>query len=156
MSKLKLFVPLFFLFYLMGINSVFALEKIKAAVRSSVTGKIIAEYNVEVAINFQDQAKGLSHRQYLADNEGMIFVFPPKTRISFWMKDTYIPLDLIFINADGKINDIVSDAKPLSETPLYADYPYQYCLEINAGQAKQKGIVRGDWVIFPKISTTAQ
>ena len=136
------------IFVLTNIGSAFALEKIKLTIVDGKTQKLLVEYRVEVAMTYQEQTRGLSQRTNLPENEGMLFVFPANSTIAFWMKDTYLALDLIFIDGQGKIVDIATHAKPLSETAIKAKQPYRYCLEINAGQAKLKKIKEGDQVVF--------
>ncbi len=78
-------------------------------------------------------------RRDLPDDAGMLFVFPEDTRTSFWMKDTFIPLTIAFLAADGRILAVV-DGKPLDETPLDPGVTYRYALEVNQGWFGRRGL----------------
>ncbi len=101
---------------------------------------------VELACTDYERARGLMYRKKLPKNRGMLFVFPYLSRHSFWMKNTYIPLDMIHIDADHKIVGIIENARPLSTTPLTVDKPSLYVLEVNAFFARDHGIKVGDTV----------
>ena len=107
-------------------------------------------FEVEIAKTSQQRARGLMGRTSLAVNRGMLFLFPADTESSFWMKDTPIALDLIFINADGLIVDLIENAEPLSETLLTPDSPYRTVLELPAGTVSQQGMQVGDQVTLPQ------
>lgn len=103
-------------------------------------------FKVEVARTGAEQAKGLMFRTAMGANEGMIFPFdPPRAGVAFWMKNTVIPLDIIFIGADHRIVNI-ANAVPYSLDPLPAAGPVSGVLEINGGRAAQLGIAAGDKV----------
>lgn len=101
---------------------------------------------VEVARSPQEQAKGLMFRTTMGADEGMIFPFDPPRGASFWMRNTVIPLDLLFIAPDGRISNIAANAVPYDETPLQSIGPARAVLELNGGRAAQLGIVPGDRV----------
>lgn len=109
-----------------------------------------ASFNVWIAESDEDRAKGLMKRESLPENQGMWFVFPVSENYSFWMKDTLIPLDWIFVDVDGsgqmKVVDIKADNKPKDETLYAPKAPFRYALEINAGQAAKLGLKVGDAV----------
>ncbi|MEJ2314261.1 MAG: DUF192 domain-containing protein [Nitrospirota bacterium] len=102
-------------------------------------------FNVEVAADPGSRARGLMFRRHLDRNSGMLFVFPGESRISFWMKNTSIPLDIIFADSGGKIVDLKTMEPcvdgPCPEYPSRA--PFTYALEINAGLAEAYGIRPG-------------
>jgi uncharacterized membrane protein (UPF0127 family) len=102
-------------------------------------------FTVEVARTFEQQETGLMFRRSLARNHGMIFPLDQPQMASFWMKNTLIPLDIIFIRSDGRIARIAT-AKPLDETPVLAGEPVTAVLEIRGGLAARLGIKRGDRV----------
>ena len=102
-------------------------------------------FTVEVANTAEQQAMGLMFRRSLGPNKGMIFPFDPPQFVSFWMKNTLIPLDMIFIRADGKIARIAT-AKPLDETPVLSGDTVVAVLEIRGGRSAQLGIRAGDKV----------
>lgn len=94
----------------------------------------------EVALTPEEQAKGLMFRKKLPKNFGMWFIFSADTDHAFWMKNTYIPLDLIFVDSNLDIVSIYRDAKPLSETPINSSKTYRYVLEVNAGFADKNNL----------------
>lgn len=100
---------------------------------------------IEVARTPQQQEYGLMNRQTLPAGHGMIFPFKPPQRVSFWMKNTLIPLDMLFIRADSTVADIRT-AVPLSLDPVGPEEPIANVLEINGGEAARLGIKPGDRV----------
>ncbi len=107
-------------------------------------------FEVEIAKTSQERARGLMGRTDLAANRGMLFLFPADTGSPFWMKDTPIALDLIFMNADGLIVDLIENAEPLSETLLTPHSPYRTVLEVPAGTISREGVREGDSVTVPQ------
>ncbi len=105
-------------------------------------------YRVEVAATQAERAVGLMHRRELAPDAGMLFLFPSETYQRFWMKDTYIPLDILFISADLHVVGAVENARPHDTTSLFIDKPAHYGLEVNAGDVARHGIVPGSVVVF--------
>jgi uncharacterized membrane protein (UPF0127 family) len=103
-------------------------------------------FTVELASNFESQQHGLMNRRQLAPDGGMLFDFRRDASQSFWMKDTYLPLDMLFIRSDGTISSIVPNAVPLSTTPIRSAEPVRAVLEINGGKAIELGIASGDQV----------
>jgi hypothetical protein len=103
-------------------------------------------FNVEVASDSQSQEYGLMFRKSLAPKAGMLFDFHTAVETSFWMKNTLIPLDMIFIGMDGTISSVAPDAVPLSTTPIPAAEPVRAVLEIGGGRAAQFGIYPGEKV----------
>jgi uncharacterized protein len=101
------------------------------------------EFTVEVAATPQQQERGLMFRKSLAGDRGMIFPYSPAQEVAFWMKNTLIPLDIIFIRTDGTIARITK-AKPMDETPLPSGEPVATVLEIRGGRAAELGIKVGD------------
>ena len=107
-------------------------------------------FNVEVARTPDEQARGLMFRTSLAKNGGMIFPFDPPRPASFWMKNTLIPLDMIFIRSDGSIARIADNAVPESLEPVVSGEPVAAVLEIGGGRAAELGIAEGDQVTWPR------
>ncbi|HKT84564.1 MAG TPA: DUF192 domain-containing protein [Novosphingobium sp.] len=103
-------------------------------------------FRVEVARTDAEQEKGLMFRTKMGPDEGMIFPEDPPRRPAFWMKNTVIPLDIIFIGTDGRILNIAANAVPYDETPLPAAGMASGVLELNGGRAAQLGIKPGDKV----------
>jgi uncharacterized membrane protein (UPF0127 family) len=108
-------------------------------------------FQVEVADTPAKREMGLQYRRELADDRGMIFIFPVESQQSFWMKNTPIPLDMIFINRDRKIVGIVEQTTPFSLDARSVATPSRYVLEIKGGLAKRYGIQAGDAVRFEGI-----
>lgn len=121
------------------------------AIISTKSGKEYA-VRVEIADTPAKRELGLQYRRELADDQGMLFLFPAPSVLTFWMKNTPIPLDMIFISSDLRIVGIVRDAVPFSLEPLSVGAPSQYVLEIKGGLAKAKGIDVGDGVRFEGVS----
>jgi uncharacterized membrane protein (UPF0127 family) len=109
------------------------------------------EFLVEIADTAGKRQMGLQYRRNLADDRGMIFLFPSESLQSFWMKNTPISLDMIFINRDRKIVGIVERTVPFSLDSRSVTEPSQYVLEINGGLARRYGIRAGDSVRFEGI-----
>jgi uncharacterized protein len=103
-------------------------------------------FSVEVASTPETQQHGLMNRHELAPDGGMLFDFHRDASLTFWMKDTYLPLDMLFIRSDGTISSITPNAVPLSTTPIRSTEPVRAVLEINGGKAIEFGIGSGDLV----------
>ena len=110
------------------------------------SGSKVHQFRVELARTPQEQAKGLMFRTEMGPDEGMIFPFDPPRGASFWMRNTVIPLDLIFVAPDGRISNIAANAIPYDETPLTSNGEARAVLELNGGRAAQLGIKPGDRV----------
>ncbi len=104
------------------------------------------KFKVEQALSPQEQAKGLMFRTSMPDDAGMLFVFKSVEERSFWMRNTLIPLDILFLNSNGTIHHIHENAKPADETPIPSKGKVQSVLELNGGTAKKLGISKGDKV----------
>jgi len=102
-------------------------------------------FTVDIAATPDEQERGLMFVKHLAGDRGMIFPYDPPQNVAFWMKNTLIPLDIIFIRADGTIARI-TNAKALDETPLPSGEPIASVLEIVGGRASELGIAPGDKV----------
>lgn len=117
----------------------------KSQLTISTAGGEVA-FDVDWAISPQDRATGLMYRRSLPENEGMIFDFGRSDTVSMWMRNTYIPLDMIFIDESHTIRTIRRRATPLSERTIMSDAPVRYVLEINGGLADRFDIRVGDAV----------
>ncbi|MGH6717852.1 MAG: DUF192 domain-containing protein [Alphaproteobacteria bacterium] len=106
-------------------------------------------FEVEVATTPEQRARGLMFRDDLGSGAGMLFVFEGVREVSFWMKDTRIPLDLLFIDAGGTIVRIAAEATPYSLAPIPSRAPVKAVLEIAGGRAAELGIAVGDRVRHP-------
>jgi uncharacterized membrane protein (UPF0127 family) len=109
-------------------------------------------FAVEVVSNEADRAKGLMYRKSLPEGQGMLFDFHSEQDVSFWMQNTYIPLDMIFIKADGRIANIVENTEPLSTKMIPSRGPVRGVLEVIGGTTRKLGIVAGDRVAHPIFS----
>jgi uncharacterized membrane protein (UPF0127 family) len=108
---------------------------------------------VELAQTPQERQRGLMYRKQLAPDAGMLFIFEREQPNSFWMRNTYLPLDLIFIKADWSVLGIVENATPLTDSPRQVPGESQYVLEVNAGFSRQYGIASGTKVRFISTGT---
>lgn len=125
-----------------------------AAERSAltvVTAKGEHVFQVEVADTNETRAQGLMFRTEMAADAGMLFDFKTEQPVYFWMKNTYLPLDMIFIRANGAVARIEANTVPLSERSVPSGSPVRYVLEVNAGRAAQIGLKPGDVVRHPII-----
>ena len=105
-------------------------------------------FTVELALEPDQHRQGLMNRPALAADAGMLFIFPYEIRPTFWMKDTLIPLDMIFIAKDGRINHIHPMARPLDETLITTDRDSLALLELQGGMTDRLGIKIGDQVVY--------
>jgi uncharacterized membrane protein (UPF0127 family) len=103
-------------------------------------------FNVEVAVTPEQHAIGLMNRRAVPAGTGMLFDFGQPQMTSFWMKDTYVSLDMLFIAADGTIVSIAEDTTPLSLAPILSPSPVKAVLEVVAGTVRRQGIAPGDRV----------
>ena len=111
-------------------------------------GSLLASFEVEVADDTLERSQGLMFRQSLGEDEGMLFIFQADTEGAFWMRNTLIPLDIIFVESKKRIVNVVANATPQTDTPRLPEGPYRYVLEINGGQAASLGLSSGsllDW-----------
>ena len=117
-----------------------------------VTKTGVHVFEVELAVNDAQRAQGLMDRKELPDGKGMLFDFQREQDIVFWMKNTYIPLDMIFIRANGRIHRIAENTTPLSLQTVPSGGPVRGVLEVIGGTAKKLGIAPGDKVAHPFFS----
>ncbi len=109
----------------------------------------LGNISVEVASTSVDREKGLGGQTSLEAGKGMLFIFPSPDTYGFWMKDTYIPLDMIWIDANKKVAGIASDILPDTYPKVFSPpVPILYVLEVNAGAAKNFGIATGTQLVF--------
>ena len=112
------------------------------------------QFTVEVAKSPGQQAQGLMYRRKMAADAGMVFIYPSAKPISMWMKNTLIPLDMVFIGASGGVTHIVERTTPMSQTIISSGGPAKAVLELNGGTANRLKLKTGDRVVlkdvFPK------
>jgi len=117
---------------------------------SITVGKDI--YHIELARTREEQSRGLMYRESLRSDEGMIFIYEEDRKLSFWMKNTYIPLSIAFIAKDGTIKEI-HQLKPESLTPVISSHSVRYALELPFGSFNQSGAKVGDKITLPEQLT---
>lgn len=106
-------------------------------------------FSVEVAATYETRERGLMYRRYMPADRGMLFEFDRDEPVAFWMKNTFIPLDMVFIARNGKVTRIVERAEPMSETAIPSGGPVAAVLELNGGVAAQIGLKVGDTARHP-------
>jgi uncharacterized membrane protein (UPF0127 family) len=125
-----------------GCSTASSLPVVEVEIVSS-NGKPLGVFSVEVASTDDERAKGLMFRRELGPTKGMLFLFPRERKLSFWMKNTLIPLDIIFVSPDWRVVGIVENATPLSEESRGVDQLSQYVLEFVGGTSHRAGISEG-------------
>lgn len=119
--------------------------KIDPVIIETKSGKFY-DIEVEIADSMESRQRGLMYRDKLPSNSGMLFVFEEVSEVFFWMKNTLIPLDLIFIGTNGGILNISKNSVPLSEMAIPSKYPVKAVLEVNSGFVDRLGISIGDTI----------
>ncbi|MGS2727858.1 DUF192 domain-containing protein [Psychroserpens sp. BH13MA-6] len=114
------------------------------------TDSLIANLAIEIADNAYETQTGLMYRKHMANNHGMLFIFPDSDNRSFYMKNTEIPLDIIYISEKKTIVSIQKNAQPFDETSLPSEGPAKYVLEVNAGLSDQWKLTKGDYISFTR------
>ena len=112
------------------------------------TDKLISKIDIEVAQTPDKEQQGLMFRRSMADSLGMLFVFDTEEQQSFWMKNTYIPLDIIYVSAKKQIVSIGQNCKPLSEESVPSEGKAKYVVEVNGGYAAKMGLKKDDKIDF--------
>lgn len=108
-------------------------------------------FNIEVVDTPETRAKGLMFVQDLADDAGMLFDFGQEQNVSFWMQNTFIPLDMIFVGADGVVKSVHVNARPHDTTSIPSGFPVQYVLEIPGGRSVEIGLKPGDTMEHDRV-----
>jgi len=142
-----LIAPIAVAITVMAVFAACAQEQPKVAITGQ-DGRDLIVVNVEVAATNAKRELGLMYRRHLDEQAGMIFLFKQPQHLTFWMKNTLIPLDMIFADPDGRIVGIVENAAPLSESIDAVDGDSQYVLEVNGGFCKRHGVIAGDRLRF--------
>jgi uncharacterized membrane protein (UPF0127 family) len=106
-------------------------------------------FDIELALTPQQQSQGLMYRQSLAPDAGMLFIYRPTRLVTMWMKNTVIPLDMLFIAEDGEVVKVVERAVPFSLATISSGEPVRAVLEINGGTVKRLEIRPGDRIVHP-------
>ncbi|MEL6356696.1 MAG: DUF192 domain-containing protein, partial [Bacteroidota bacterium] len=111
----------------------------------------LANLDIEFAENREDITQGLMYRASMAEDQGMLFLMPTTEIQSFWMLNTYIPLDIIFIGDDHKIINAAQNTPPKSINSVSSTAPARYVLEVNAGSFQKWGLQAGDSVLWKRL-----
>lgn len=120
----------------------------KVRVLSSQNGNELGSFKAELADDAQERSMGLMFRREMDADDAMLFIFPQDSQGPFWMQNTLIPLDIIFVATDKKIVSLVANAAPQTTEQRYPEGPYRYVLEIIGGRAATLGIQAGDILEF--------
>jgi uncharacterized membrane protein (UPF0127 family) len=110
---------------------------------TSPTGEKTQSFLMEVAATQESRTRGLMFRRSLDSDKGMLFLFPKPGRLSFWMKNTFIPLDMVFVSSDWRVVGSLENVPPQTETPRMVEADSQYVLEFAAGTVKRLGVLAG-------------
>lgn len=124
----------------------------KGALSIQTAGGQVLDFTIEIAKTDRERAFGLMFVRELAEDQGMLFLYSRPQRLSMWMRNTLIPLDMLFIRADGTVESIARQAIPLDETVLRSQGRVSAVLEIGGGKADLLGIAAGDRVVHPAFS----
>lgn len=150
---MKRLLPLVALFGLLAVGAASAqslLARFESDSLIIVTDAGRQTFNVELALTPEQRGQGLMYRREMANDAGMLFDFGPRYgRSSMWMKNTYIPLDMLFITSDGEVESIAERTTPHSLEAVSSRGPVRYVLELNGGTAARLGIRPGDRVELP-------
>ncbi|MBW8687315.1 DUF192 domain-containing protein [Chitinophaga rhizophila] len=117
---------------------------------SKVNNDTIRQIDIEFADTDEERANGLMNRRSMQDSQGMLFIFPAAEEQSFWMKNTYISLDIIYLNEQKEIISVQKYTTPLSEESLPSFKKAQYALEVNAGFCDKYHVAYGDKIAYTK------
>ncbi|MCW5518026.1 DUF192 domain-containing protein [Muriicola sp. Z0-33] len=114
------------------------------------TDSLTTKLSIEIANSDYETQTGLMYRESMDANQGMLFIFPEEAMRSFYMKNTKIPLDIIYIDREKRIVSIQKNAQPFDESGLPSTAPAQYVLEVNAGLTDQWDVKQGDRIEYSK------
>lgn len=112
------------------------------------------QFTIEVADTADERASGLMFREEMEDDHGMLFIFEQTQPVGFWMRNTPMPLDLLFVGQDGRVRDI-KQGEPFSEAVISPDEPVRFVLELKAGTAERQGIADGTQLRHPAIGSAS-
>lgn len=127
----------------------FKSEGVLSVFRSG-TDSVVVQLDIEIADTDYETQTGLMYRDAMEPQQGMLFIFREEAMHSFYMKNTKIPLDLLFIDGGMKVATIEENAQPMDESGISSRVPIQYVLEVNAGMVARWGISQGDSIAYSK------
>jgi uncharacterized membrane protein (UPF0127 family) len=149
-NRVLLFAVLCFLALVPAVTGRLGAAELQTLEIASKSG--VHAFAVELALTPEEQSRGLMYRKTLPEGQGMLFDFKREQELTFWMKNTYVSLDMIFIRGDGRILRIAENTEPLSERMVPSGGPVRGVLEVVAGTARKLGIAPGDRVAHPIFS----
>ncbi|MEW5841787.1 MAG: DUF192 domain-containing protein [Bacteroidota bacterium] len=129
-------------------STVYEFQKEGELTFNNTKNDFISKLDIEIADDEQSRETGLMFRDKMEQNQGMLFLFPKEDMQAFWMKNTILPLDIIFVNSKMEIVKIQKNAVPYSEKSLPSVKPAQYVVEVNAGYCDKLGISEGDKIVW--------
>lgn len=139
---------------------VFAFAMLLLAACSNTESRVVVQtakgafaFTIEIADDDAERAQGLMFRDYLAPDAGMLFDYGQEQLTSFWMQNTLIPLDMIFVGADGIVKNIQVNARPLDTTSIPSKFPVRFVLEIPGGRSTEIGLAVGDRMEHPRVAS---
>lgn len=133
-----------FLLFALTVAALAEVEFAKDKMRLVTADKAVHELTVELAVDADQREQGLMFRRSMAPDHGMLFDFGETRRVMMWMKNTYLPLDMLFIDSKGVVRTIREDAVPHSEAIIDSGEPVAFVLELNAGTVRRLRIKTGD------------
>ncbi|MFC2136169.1 DUF192 domain-containing protein [Bacteroidota bacterium] len=114
-------------------------------------GTFISKIDIELAEDEEKRANGMMYRNKMEENQGMLFIFPREERQSFWMMNTVLSLDMLFVNSQNVVVNIHKDAVPFDKSSYASTGPAQYVVEVNAGYCDKYGIEPGDKIVWRRL-----
>ena len=141
-------IAVYFLYFKKSSNEPEWVREGEVTFLSRDTRQPLAKIEVEAAANPTERAQGLMYRSEMDENKGMLFIFEREDMQSFWMKNTILSLDIIFISSKGEINTIHPNTVPYSEKSLPSKSKSQFVVEVNAGYCQKYGIKEGDLIEY--------
>jgi len=128
----------------------YTFQKEGELVFTSNNGDTISKIEIEIADDDQQRELGLMMRRNMKEDNGMLFIFPFETLQAFWMKNTILPLDIIYVNSQNEIVKIYKNTVPYSEISLPSGKPSLYVVEVSAGYTDKYGIKEGDKIVWKR------
>lgn len=145
---LVVFIAIYFLYIKKSSNEPEWVKEGEVTFINNDSRQKLAKIDVEVAINPAERQQGLMYRSKMEEDKGMIFIFERDDMQAFWMKNTIIPLDIMFIDSKGVINTIHKNTVPFSERSLPSKTKSQFVVEVNGGYCDRHGIKEGDLIEY--------
>jgi len=133
-----------------GNDSGFTFKKEGELIFNKADSAVIKQIDIEIAETEAERQQGLMNRPWMEETQGMLFIFDENKPLSFWMRNTIIPLDIMFVNADLKIVSIAENTQPYSEKNIPSKGNAQYVVEVVAGFSKKYDVKAGDFIVFSR------